>query len=698
MPNGFDWDSLPDAPDAQAQPAFDFDSLPDVTPDQVSPERAFLDAYANSALMGYLPQVEAGLSRMMPDPNAALDEQLRAEGFKVQQADESYLSERDKATQRLTRGAQQNPKASLGGTLAGAATGALLPVGAAAKGATLGQKVLTGAKTGAIYGGLMNPGDEEGKFDPIQIEKRADNIVQGAIVSGSIPAILAAPRAIKLGGQKLSKKVFAGTFGVSEDAIDDYLARHDELKDIVDVKSGIQTLQDDIERATAPMGEKVRGAKDKLFQMKKSVAARKQEIMNEMPMARAALKEAKEGAVMETAPKVSNLVKRLSDDVSQGSGKAFEILDEAGAKVKTKKINDQFKVAIKDLKSRAVTDKQIQTLGLLERYQERIKGMGTEIDASEVKRIVQSIDEELADAWGQRMGTKDKYMAGIRRQLDRDLKKVPGYREQMAKVAKDTRMLKKLKGFQEEQGAINRLNMIDSLSKKGEKDLLRQLESRYGKEIISAVQQENLPQFSRLRQLMAEKSKLQKGAQVGVLEKQLKAAEDEIAAFKNLVVDEYGKSGTQAAIRSQLTPNQNLNTAKALEALDRSAGSNFSQRLADLKTVRAFDAEYTRGSANTNFWGLLGMVVGGTVAGPGGGIAGAGAGGAVGRLLIDRYGPQAARSILDGVAKLQKIKNPMVAIDTMKVSPAIKQALKKEYMYFVIGKQLQQHQERMGKK
>tara|TARA_R100001086_G_scaffold200856_1_gene117057 strand:+ start:5119 stop:6975 length:1857 start_codon:yes stop_codon:yes gene_type:complete len=159
--------------------------------------RAGLDSFADAATLGYLPHLQAAADWLVPDPNADLDEKLREQGFNVQTNDPSYVERRDRNARRLERQSEEHPVASAIGTGAGIVSTALVPVGAASKGASLAEKAYRGAKAGAKIGALANPGDIEGEAG-LQIDERISNAATGAALGGAAP--LAVKGAEKLAG------------------------------------------------------------------------------------------------------------------------------------------------------------------------------------------------------------------------------------------------------------------------------------------------------------------------------------------------------------------------------------------------------------------------------------------------------------------------------------------------------------------
>src|SRR5690242_14007244 len=82
-----------------------------------------LEHFGNAASGGYLPQMQALASQLIPDPNADLDRALAAKGVKIQQPKSTYLSERDAAIRRLQQEEEEHPYASAAGSVGGAIAG-----------------------------------------------------------------------------------------------------------------------------------------------------------------------------------------------------------------------------------------------------------------------------------------------------------------------------------------------------------------------------------------------------------------------------------------------------------------------------------------------------------------------------------------------------------------------------------------------
>ena len=170
---------------------------------QPRPVEAAVTGFGQAATLGFLPQIQAAVGQVLPDPSAGVDEELAAQGFTIEQDPETYTQARDAFIRRNQKLAEENLAASAAGQVGGAvasgiATGGL---GIAAKGATLAQRAATAAKTGGLLGFLENPGDTEGEVNPLQIRGRLGNAatgaITGAVAQGALEGVGAVGKALK---------------------------------------------------------------------------------------------------------------------------------------------------------------------------------------------------------------------------------------------------------------------------------------------------------------------------------------------------------------------------------------------------------------------------------------------------------------------------------------------------------------------
>jgi hypothetical protein len=159
---------------------------------------AFAQSFGNSATFGYLPQIQAGTEPFIQGALDAVigdntDQKLAEQGFQFEPSQEpNYLQRRDSYIQRQEQLAKENPYSSIAGDVAGAVTGGIVTGGAlsgGAKAASLGGRLVTGAKTGAAVSAISNPGDTEGEISALQLKDRATNALTGAALGAGAQAI-----------------------------------------------------------------------------------------------------------------------------------------------------------------------------------------------------------------------------------------------------------------------------------------------------------------------------------------------------------------------------------------------------------------------------------------------------------------------------------------------------------------------------
>jgi hypothetical protein len=187
---------------AQPQPAFDPDAYLSKNRVELNPGPAaqtFLESTADTLTLGNLPRLQAGAGGLVgakipgtnfapiPDPSAEVDEQLRAQGFNIQEAPNDYITRRDANYARRAKQAEEFPAAENIGKVTGLALS--VPVlGAATRAATLGGRAVQAAKAGAVTGALANPGDVEGEASGLQLEERGKGAFKGAVTAAALQA------------------------------------------------------------------------------------------------------------------------------------------------------------------------------------------------------------------------------------------------------------------------------------------------------------------------------------------------------------------------------------------------------------------------------------------------------------------------------------------------------------------------------
>lgn len=185
---------------------------PAMLAEKVAPESnagaAALEGFGQGASMGYLPQLQAAMGKLMPNPTADLDAQLKKQGFSLNQKEDTYTGLRDENIKRQEALKASNPYAYHGAQLAGGISTAPLlegAVGSLAPGLSKAGKAIA---NGTAFGALQNPGDQEGIVH---------NPLEGDLQLGSRSVNAGLGALLGWGGNKLASKI-GGASGELTDA------------------------------------------------------------------------------------------------------------------------------------------------------------------------------------------------------------------------------------------------------------------------------------------------------------------------------------------------------------------------------------------------------------------------------------------------------------------------------------------------
>lgn len=348
---------------------------------------------------------------------------------------------------------------------------------------------------------------------------------------------------------------------------------------------------------------------------------------------------ADEGANLKTQIMVA--ADDLGQKVSQESSVSYRILEDASDKVEKAKINKAkilgfFDDKIKNLKRQqglVGPDKDV-ALRDLNKYRADLDASLpsiTSLDGPTIKNVIRSVQNYTDGAYatfGKYDSLQEQVFKDIRRNIDQGLKRaVPEYAEQMEKVAALTqlrkRVVKELGTEKQAEKAVEALN-------KGYKD----------HETLAKLSAEaNLP--------------IDRVAQV-------KANADMFKGFDSMNMEDKVKT---------LIGGRSEKTKKLFRELGSLSDKDFLLMAEKAKANHRLNTEILGASSrNVNFFALLGFIGAGAAAGPGLII-----GAAVGYVL-DRYGPQMARKILEEVGTIKGM--PTVQkISRLSLPPKIKEEL-----------------------
>lgn len=336
-------------------------------------------------------------------------------------------------------------------------------------------------------------------------------------------------------------------------------------------------------------------------------------------IARSAVGEIKERAKvaqLNLVDEIQNGLATLEQKVGDSSAVSHEILAASGKTFNRDELASAAETALSRVKRTGTIGPEAQ--GAAARLQEMvdlIRGLPETLDGSAVKRIVQSFDAEsnAKRVLGQQETLGEQLLLNARRNIDQVLKKsVPEYGKQMEEVSNLTGLLKEssklVAGDQKAFGLLNRMGNAEQ-----------------------AVQSQKLHAFMDA---------------TGINPANFQKLQAEAAEFKNWKDEGSVQSKVNAMLRGG-----NPALKNKVDLLTQLSGNDFSNEIRMTGLARQFDLEFTHGAGNTLFWAALGGFAGMST---GGFIPGIALGAATGKFM-DRYGPVAAKKILQGVVNIQGI-------------------------------------------
>lgn len=656
-----------------------------------------IQGFGQMASAGYLPELTAAAGSLVPDPNAALDAKLKAQGVTINQPDDTYASRRDASRQQQTDMADKDPAAYYAGGVAGAiasapAYGAALkglgiakniaPVasdaGFMAKAANLGSRAVQAGREGAALGLVSNPNTQVGD-DGLNLPGRIVNSVTTGGLSAAIPGAVdlvkgaagAVGDAAKWGGTKL----LSSLGGVKPDVIKEYAQFSDRinaapsvdaLKQISDDFVG--KLNSDVEAKKISLDQAQDAFKGFQSDLKDTYRTAGYDARDAVTSAQQTLKDSHNARLQQLSGDVYDTVGQLKSDVQKQSEQALDTLKQSNAKVDLSPVYDQIDQTAAKLRD-AGTDESHAVADRLDAYKARLtQQSGDSIAAPAAKKLIQGLDQitEYSPMAGSFDKAKNGAFKEIRGTLDQTLKDaVTEYRDAMAPVAKDASLLSRVQDFGDKQTAAGILNRIDAPNQMDRRAALQELGKRYGTDFVTAAKPENLPEQQILNKAQANVESLRPDRVADKVDQTLASsrqnsqlqsaqgaydqAQKNLAPFKSLSPNAAGQTQAQQKLM-QLSKGKNIELEDMFNQLGKLTDTNFSQAMKDRNVLAAFEKGATNGSRNT----LMGSLIGFTI----GGVGGAAAGGASGRVM-DQWGPAVTKKILDGA--IQVSKSPTVA-------------------------------------
>lgn len=476
-------------------------------------EQTTVEHFANGALLGYLPQVQAAAQKpMFSALNAMTGQNVEPD---------SYVDARDKTVRRLAAQAEQNPNAAAGAGLGGLVAGSFVvpaPMPKALQGAGkglvgLGKAAGRGAVYGAEYGAVANPGDVQGEVSPVQLGERIGKSLDGAEAGAKFGGGL--NLLAKTGGAVpgVAKKAMTVFLGPSKETINYYLKNHkavnqaksvEELKDHVDTI--VTSLRDQVEKGKLSVAD----AKEGLRQIEQKISEHKREsgfqyqvtkteVNQALRDARAALNEAlgqktqalrDVKAPIEMADEVVAAGKDLRDkNVVRGSAdaqahlSADDVVQVQPLYKELKTIHDSLNVAGVAPATAEVAGSQKSIAGL----RDMLGKLPTTLTPQETKQLIMQLDASERAIYNTPGFTGDvaKAYKSLRQGLDAQLKRNTKYAAAMKPVAEARQLMDMIPRDRSE--AISLLNRIASPTTTVEREALAKLGKLTGRDFESGV-------------------------------------------------------------------------------------------------------------------------------------------------------------------------------------------------------------------
>jgi hypothetical protein len=483
----------------------------------------------------------------------------------------------------------------LGGVV-GAATGVPRALARTAKAGTQGAAVVTAAEGAKrlIEGttGFIKPEDQNASMAELAA-------FGGKVGSGMHAGIGTAKAAFQVGG-KVGQGILAAIGGVKPEIIKDYLKKGSATRDALSPEDAKVILDE----AISNVHETVKGKRNNLVD------------------------------------EVISSLERLKQSVNKQSEEAYEILE----KYPDKEIhlpNMKRNITLEKKSLQPIPGKppigsaSKAAVAKLDGYREVFDQYPKKITLSQAKMILQQMDhdiKEVTNAGG--YGTpSENAIRSIRYSLDSAVKKlVPEYERKMIGVADDTRALVRLsEKFGTPEKVMSKIDRFKSPSGDIEFQALQELERRSAQGV------------NRFGEPLED--------QVGLFHNPnpLSGAVEGIHEAKPIM--RLNPDTTQSFMQSIF--HGSIQRKQTLQLLSRLEDQDLVSLVENTGIKDAFTKQFNAGSANINFWTVLGSAA--TGAGPGvmsGNPYVAGAGAVLG-ALVKFYGPSTTKMILDGVSQIK---------------------------------------------
>jgi hypothetical protein len=438
---------------------------------------------------------------------------------------------------------------------------------------------------------------------------------------------------------KIGKKAlhtFMG--GVDEKKISAYLANPDRINKA----RSINHIKDDVDDVVGQLINAKDAAKGVVSEAKSVKAEAERRLVENL----------RNTDIPETLPKqVGDALNGIRKRISQQSSNAFDILQKQNKMIKSAPIKGYLSQRINNLKiGEALPD--TPEIKVLLKYRQFLDDTGLkQLRPEELKRFLQTLDEDIAESWakltvpGSRLNAGDKALMDLRSFADDYLKEIREYAKAMAPLAKDMGILKAAqKPFSNEKSAFRTMRNLDDPINATDREALASLGQSSGEDFVG-----RLSPYETAKSTLGSREALQNSFADLPESSALKSAQGSFDESLNKFEPIQGltQKRTQSLIQgigNRKIPN--IEDMKKLEYLSKIAGKDFKQEALDRGVMDAFGKDATRGGRSALIWGSAGAAAGSSVGGPVGGAIGAAMGTAAGGA-VDKFGGRMTKGVLD---------------------------------------------------
>lgn len=664
----------------------------------------------------------------------------------------TYRDHRDIARQRYLEAEEANPTSYAAGQIGGGIAASLVPGAMGVRGATAAGRAGLAAAEGGVAGAGLSEEEE--------LSRVAKDAAQGAVLGalfqrGGELAGAGVAKTARAVGKKIPsadavlKKIGRATANVSEEATEKYLKNPTNYQK----SETLEELKDELDKILIQRQQGVEGLESQWQALKseydKLVDTEKSNLDDAFTAAKEKFGEAKQNFKISSTNMVSDLrtlrpsteavdnietaIEALGEQVTKGSGFAFDVLDQEGVNISRDTVKNLITQAAKSLEVEG--GPPLKNSPARKHYQalldaaEDVGRLPDNLLGGSVKRIIQDLDDSInyIETVGGRSGRSNAATASIRHGLDQSLKgKSKAYEEVMSDVSRKTDLLSTLnKGFGTKEQIMNRIVELPNTPYKAV--LLKRLSEETKTDVESLLHdymasqrilkdprrilelKKSLPEFSKLidtqKKLSAIPGKTsdRSAAAAAKVDKatglpdKIEKAQGAFEAAKQELKDlGLSERRSEAVVKAFERGTASIEDRRALEKI----APHLIEKLDRARVVGAFERGDTQGSRRTLLGALAGRAVGGAL-GAGAGYAmgdevGAAAGGVAG-FSADRYAGRVFKAILDGKIKIDKL-TPDMKAQLLKFTDALESVGKKGSLSLVATQMAMSDREKSSEK